>query len=297
MLKHILVTGATGKQGGAVVRSLVSINRTTIQFAILALTRNSLSRSAQSLASQPNVTLIEGDLNDIPAIFDKLSRPLHGIFSVQTAGSSKIEEEQGKRLVDAAVKVNVKHFIYSSVDRGGPKHSDENATPISHFITKFNIEKHLQATAGAMKYTIIRPVGFMDNFTSDFFGAAMSSMLRLNGEQSRFQLVSTRDIGNVTGLAFAKEEEFIGRCISLAGDELSWAELNEVFQKVTGMPAPTTYWIVGVTLRWMLRVQMNWFRDFGFDADIEECKRLLPGLLGFEQWLIEESGFLGHSEI
>ena len=96
MLKHILVTGATGKQGGAVVRSLVSINRTTIQFAILALTRNSLSRSAQSLASQPNVTLIEGDLNDIPAIFDKLSRPLHGIFSVQTAGSSKIEEEQGE---------------------------------------------------------------------------------------------------------------------------------------------------------------------------------------------------------
>jgi uncharacterized protein YbjT (DUF2867 family) len=289
--KSILVTGATGKQGGAVIQSLLAANDITPTFEILALTRTLSSQSAQKLAVKPNVTVIEGDLNNVPAIFAKLPSPLHGVFSVQTAGNSAAEEKQGKDLIDAAVRSGVKHFVYSSVDRGGPQDSDQNATPIAHFITKFNIEKHLLATAGDMQYTIIRPVGFMDNFTPDFYGAAMSSMLKLNGEESRFQLVCTKNIGDVAGLAFQRQEEFAGRCISLAGDDLSWKDMDEIFKRVTGAGAPTTYGIVGSALRWMLSVQMDWFRDLGFGADVEECKMLLPGLLGFEQWLREESGF------
>lgn len=177
------------------------------------------------------------------------------------------------------------------MDRGGPRESDVDPTPIAHFRTKFNIEKHLLAVAGKMDYTIIRPVGFMDNFTPDYLGAAMSSILRLNGETTKFQLVSTKNIGDLAGLAFQKREDYAGQCISFAGDILDWKEMNELFKKVTGSQAPTTYGYVASILRWMLKIQMDWFRDYGFKADVEDCRQLLPDLLSFEDWLRQESNF------
>lgn len=292
-LLNILVTGATGKQGGAVVQSLLNSNTPVPQFSVIALTRSLKSAKAQSLATQPHVTVVEGNLDDVPAIFAQLPTPLYGVFSVQTAGKAAVEEKQGKDLIDAAIKAGVNHFVYSSVERGGPEKSDIDPTPIPHFISKFNIEKYLLATAVQMEYTIIRPVGFMDNFTPDFFGSAMSSILKLNGVHNRFQLVSAKDIGNLAGLAFQTPADLKGKRISLAGDDLSWAEMDDIFKAVTGSGAPTTYHFIGYALRWALSNQMDWFRDVGFGANVEDCRKLVPGLLGFEKWLREESGFQG----
>ena len=84
-MKSILVTGATGKQGGSVVQSLLARKA---PFQILAVTRNAQSSSAQKLAQKsPNVTLIEGDLDSPAAIFaaakEQASTPVWGVFSVQ----------------------------------------------------------------------------------------------------------------------------------------------------------------------------------------------------------------------
>jgi uncharacterized protein YbjT (DUF2867 family) len=85
MSRSLLITGATGKQGGAVIRSLLSRNA---DFNILAVTRDKTSRSAQKLASlSPKISLLQGDLNDTNAIFERArdvsSSSPWGVFSVQ----------------------------------------------------------------------------------------------------------------------------------------------------------------------------------------------------------------------
>lgn len=90
-------------------------------FTIFALSRNIQSASAVALVEKfPAVKLVEGSLDDPHAIFARLETPIWGVFSVQNSmirGSNyEVEERQGKKLVDAAIRHNVKHFVYISVD-------------------------------------------------------------------------------------------------------------------------------------------------------------------------------------
>ncbi|KAK7996266.1 transposable element tc1 transposase [Apiospora marii] len=111
----ILVTGATGKQGGALIDNLLSSSQAP-QFDIIAVTRDTQSVKAQKLSALPNVKVISGDLTSPDAIFEAAG-PVWGVYSVQVNSDS--EESQGKALVDAAVLHGVQHFVYSSGDRGG----------------------------------------------------------------------------------------------------------------------------------------------------------------------------------
>ena len=170
MSKVLLITGATGKQGGAVVDSLLESPEAQ-KFTILAVTRNPDSPSAQKLKDR-GVKIVTGNLNDVPAIFQNaktvVDQPIWGVFSVQIpigkGATGQTEEAQGKGLVDGAVANGVKMFLYASVDRGGDEKSPDNPTNIPHFISKYNIEKHLveKAKAAEMDWCILRPVAYMD---------------------------------------------------------------------------------------------------------------------------------------
>jgi uncharacterized protein YbjT (DUF2867 family) len=294
--KSILVTGATGKQGGALISSLLA-SRSTSPFNIIALTRNTNSARAKSLASKPNVTILEGDLDDCPAIFSKLTSPLHGVFSVQVPLKAKVEEKQGKDLIDAAASFGVKHFVYTSVDRGGPERSDLDGSVVPHFRSKFNIENHLKTVGPkhGMDWTIIRPVAFMDNLTPDFLGRGFATLWKINGAESRLQLVASRDVGKLATEAFISQEEFKGRALSLASDELSWQEANDTFKAFVGTDLPMTYGWIGHVLRFVLHehlgIMFKWFVDVGFGADPKAFKGKIPELLTFDAWLRTESGF------
>jgi NAD(P)-dependent dehydrogenase (short-subunit alcohol dehydrogenase family) len=85
MARALLVTGATGKQGGSLINALLEANA---DFEILALTRNANSASAQKLkAKSPNIKLVTGDLDAIDSVFEKAKQasklPIWGVFSVQ----------------------------------------------------------------------------------------------------------------------------------------------------------------------------------------------------------------------
>lgn len=163
MSKYILVTGATGKQGGAVIQAL-SNNR---NITILAVTRDSLSATAKELRRKHrNVELVEVNLNDASSIFVRAQTvaqgsPLWGVFSVQVSQGPNVttdgEIAQGKSVVDESVKAGVQHFVYSSVERGGNDESWECETSIPHFQTKHHIEHYLRSNAGSMSWTILRP--------------------------------------------------------------------------------------------------------------------------------------------
>ncbi|KAF2877627.1 NmrA family protein-like protein [Massariosphaeria phaeospora] len=310
--KAILITGATGKQGGAVLNQLAA-HASKPQFTLLAVTRSPSSASAQKiLARHPSVKLVQGDLNDVPALFTaakdalraaKLAPSIWGVYSVQISmgkgTSTEGEIAQGTALIDASIKEGVKHFVYSSVDRGGNAKSFDTETPIPHFQTKFHIEKHLLQAAGrqgeTMGWTILRPVAFMDNLAPGFptkvFLAAMRDTLPPTKQQ---QWVSVEDIGLFAAHAFRDPERWNARAEALAGDELTFAELSGCFERATGYPVPVTYSIFGSALKYMvgeLNVMITWFAGEGYGADVERLRSEEPELCGMERWLRERSGW------
>lgn len=321
MAKTILVTGATGKQGGAVIDALLDLDKTGSQFTILALTRNALSPAATRLltkAPNSNLRLVQGNLDDVPALFEAAKTaspdpdtPVWGVYSVQVSlgpgVTSAGELAQGTALVDGAIAAGVKHFVYSSVERGGDEASWDNATDVPHFRSKHEIERHLRdATAAGtpgegMGWTVLRPVVFMENldlgFQTRVFVAALKNYLGAAGKP--LQWVSVADIGVFTAKAFADPDKWNRKAVGLAGDELTMAQLDGAFVKVTGSPAPSTYWLLGSALTGMVKemgLMLGWFASDGYKVKIEELRLEHPGLLTMEEWLAERSPFAASKE-
>lgn len=296
--RRLVVAGATGKQGGALISALLA--KPSQPFEIYALTRNKASKGAQALASQPNVHVIEGNFKNPEAIFSQVEKPW-GFFSVTMPINAKKEEQEGKAMTKAAIDAGVRHIVFTATERGGQSKSDTEPTNIPHFVSKFNIEKDIIEKATQSRqgttWTFLRPVAFMENLTNDFFGKGFMAVWRLNGDDRRLQLIGAKDIGRVAAEAFlhAETEEYRNKAISLAADEISPNEAARVFKEVTGQEIPSTYSFVGSTLRFMLWEQLGimfkWFVTHGFGADISTLRQRYPFMQDFRTWVAEESAW------
>jgi uncharacterized protein YbjT (DUF2867 family) len=293
--RRILVVGATGKQGGAVIDALLSQSKTHAHpIRILALTRNVASPSAKHLAQNPLIELVQGDPTNPAAIFAAAS-PIDAVFCVTVHGKPGAEEAQAAGLIDASIAHGVKHFVFTSADRGGEEVSNVTPTPVAHIASKHRIEEYLinAAARTSLTWTILRPVTFMENLTPDFAGKGFAAMWNQVGARS-IQLVSVKDIGVFGARALLQPEKWAGRKVGIAGDRLNFAEACVVFKRVTGQDMPVTFRAVGS----MLKVAMpdigamfEWFGTGGCDVDIEACREEYPGLQDFGMWLKECSGF------
>ncbi|KAK5081125.1 hypothetical protein LTR70_009141 [Exophiala xenobiotica] len=310
-VKRILVCGATGQQGGAVVKALLD-HPPWFPHEILALTRKASSPAARKLASNAKVKVIEGDLEHSPAIFEKAGGKgsVWGVFLVtlpsmkrSIPGVEDTEVTQGKALFDAALENGVSHFVFSSVDRGGDEKSWDTPTNVPHFITKHEIELHIreyvQAKVGGndMTYTILRPTAFMDNYRPGLPGRIFAAAWAQLG-QKRLQLVATSDIGIIAAQAFSDPEgdNYKNKAIGLAGDDISQAEANESMWRAKRRPMVQSYWIFAYLFKWMvadLGIMFKWFETDGYGCDIEKCRRLNPQMKDFKTWLKEESAIPG----
>lgn len=303
MSKSILVTGATGKQGGSVVDAILALPNAS-DYTILAVTRDSNSGSAQKLAAKsPSIKLVEGNLDDVPTLFKNAAEvskePIWGVYSVQISMGKGVtfegEVKQGCDLADESVKQGVKQFVYSSVERGGDEKSWDNPTPIPHFQTKQLVEIHLRDHAGEMGWTILRPVAFMDNLAPGFpTKVFMTAVHNTLGDNKPLQWVATSDIGFFAAQAFAKPEEWNHKAIGLAGDELTVHEINKAFANATGYPLGTTYSFLGSALMWgvtELGHMIGWFGSEGYKANISNLRKIHPELMNMETWVQKKSAF------
>ncbi|CAJ2506742.1 Uu.00g079280.m01.CDS01 [Anthostomella pinea] len=308
MSKTILVTGATGKQGGAVINALLS--QSIENFTILAVTRDASSTSAKELsAKSPDIKLVEGNLDDVPGLFEEAhgvaGEHIWGVYSVQVSMGKGVtfegEVKQGRDLIDESVKTGVKHFVYSSVERGGDEKSWHNETPIPHFQSKCYIERHLRDVTASgnsgedMGWTILRPVAFMDNLAPGFPTKVFLAAMRNWVGQKPVQWVATSDIGVFAAKAFTAPHYWNRKAVGLAGDELTFDQLSESFEKATGKPAPVAPWFFGSALTYMvteLRLMIGWFASDGYRADIKARRKDHPGMLTLEQWLDKEGPFV-----
>ena len=273
--KVILVTSATGHQGGASLRHLRERG-----FSVRALTRDPDQPQARALTG-PGVEVVRGDMENR----DSLTRALDGVYGVHAVQPSNhadpdAEVRQGINLADSAKGSDVSHFVYSSVG------SADRRTGIPHFESKFRIEEHIRATG--LRFTIVRPVFFMENWLA-MRPAIESGTLSLPlTPETRLQMIAVEDIGGVVALAFERSGKWQGRDFDLAGDELSMSELAQVFTRATGREVRyvQTPWDefenqAGREIALMYR----WFQDTGYHVDIPSVRQEYPSLLAFDQWI------------
>lgn len=271
----ILVTGATGHQGGATLRHLRQKG-----FTVRALTRDPTSEAARALVGR-GTEVVRGDLND-KASLGRVLDGVQGVYSVQSSTEEGVEGEirMGTNLADEAKRNDVRQFVYSSVA------SADRNTGIPHFDSKFKIEEHIRGTG--MRYTILRPVFFMENFLGmrdQIDGGVLSFPLT---PETKLQLIAVDDIGGFATMAFEKPGHWQGRAVELAGDEMSMADLAASFGRMAGRDveyrqAPWDEFEKKVGPE---RIKMfHWFQDVGYNVDIGDVRREYPGLHTFERWL------------
>ena len=150
--KTVVITGATGKQGGATLRHLARLGG----FKLKAMTRKADSDASRALAAL-GAEIVTGDLNDAASL-ERVLAGAWGLFAVQNTWEAGVvvEEEQGKRLANVARAQGIQHIVYTSVGS-----ADKN-TGIPHFENKFRVEQEIKRL-GFPSYVILRPVFFMEN--------------------------------------------------------------------------------------------------------------------------------------
>jgi uncharacterized protein YbjT (DUF2867 family) len=275
----ILVTGATGLQGGATARHLLAGG-----WPVRALVRDPHSPGATELA-RSGAELVVGDMDDRDSL-DAAVRGAHGVFSVQPAfiapDFAENELQRGVNVADAAHAAGVGHLVYASVG------SADRASGIPHWEVKWEIEQHIRALG--IPATVLRPVMFMEYHADPTYGVyGQAAHIRTIPPDERVQLIAVSDIGAFAALAFADPRRFVGQAIELAGDELSLDQLLSAIARATGRDVAV---IAGrtpadaSTAEGEFAAMTSSFR--GWSADIPTLRMLHPALLDFDSWLAKE---------
>ena len=277
--RTILVTGATGKQGGATARALLKQRGT---WRLRALVRDPSSKGAEDLGAL-GIELVRGDLSDVEAVRSAV-RGAYGVYSVQTPmGRDGVagEERQGKLLATEAARAGVQHFVYSSVAGA------ERRSGVPHFESKWRIEEHVRASG--LPATILRPVAFMDNFDTFAFRTVMLAMTKRFVDDSKpVQFVAVRDIGWFAAEAFRDPSGYVDRAIELAGDAATRPRLVEILRRAGRTPV-VPFRMPDLLLGRMpadFTIMMRWIGERGFEADLDELRGINPKLMTLQEWAI-----------
>lgn len=283
----IVVSGATGLQGGAVTRRLLKHG-----WSVRGLTRNAASKQAQALKAL-GVEVVQGDMEEVASL-----RPVfagaYGVYSVQNPfiGGPEAEIRQGKNVADVATASGVQHLVYGSAGIG------RRGTNVPSWETKLQIEDHMKALG--LPLTILRPMAFMELMTyKKFFPAAATwqVMPALMGSSRPVGWLCTDDLGAIVAKAFAAPGEFVGKELALTSDVQSLDECRSIYRQVMGrnpprFPMPTwlfeRFGFVGKDLTTM----WQWLRTETFELDVEPTRALHPDALGVRDWLQQQKSLL-----
>jgi len=261
----ILVTGATGQQGGAVARRLISRG-----YLVRALTRKPQGEAAMML-SKLGAEVMQGDLDD-PQSLERALTGIWGVFAVQNTWETGVEreEEQGKRLAEIAKKKDVQVFVYTSV---GSAHRN---TGIPHFDNKWRIEEKVREL-GFPSYTILRPVFFMENFISPSFKPGLKEGKLMIGIKPNtvLQMIAVEDIGKFGARAFEEHREMNRREIDLAGDQHTMPEVAEILSKAMGKKIQYVQTPIEEVRKFShdFAIMLEWFDRVGYNANIHRLAK------------------------
>jgi uncharacterized protein YbjT (DUF2867 family) len=272
--RTILVTGATGKQGGALINQLTGKG-----FNLRAMTRHPDGDAATALRGR-GVEIVQGNLDDEASLRSAL-QGAWGVFAVQNTWEAGVEgeETQGKRLAQVAKQAGVQHYVYASVG------SADRNTGIPHFDNKWRIEE----TVRSLKFpshVIYRPVFFMENLPTPWF-LHDDKLISAIQPSTVLQMIAVVDIGKYAAACFTEAERLKGEEFDIAGDQRTMPETAEVLGQVLGRKIS----YVQIPLAEVRKnsedfaLMLDWFDRVGYDVDIDGTARefgITPTRL--EQW-------------
>ena len=277
--RPIAVSGATGKQGGAVVARLLARGH-----KVRALTRNPDKPSAQSLA-EAGADVVRADLEDASTLEGALDGA-GALFSVQDFLEAGVDAErrQGLNLTAAAAASDIEHIVYS-----GASTMDRN-TGVPHLDSKWEVESVVRAQS--KPWTVFRPAAFMENWAWDKDAILNDGVMNLPGRPDMiYRQVSVQDIAAMAVIAFENPDFWVGNITSLAGDAMTPPEMAATFSKVIGRDVaynqvdwPTCLETQGEELTAMYR----YFDEYGMDGEPAQLRFWHPEALAFEAFLRQD---------
>jgi uncharacterized protein YbjT (DUF2867 family) len=287
----VLVTGATGAQGGATARRLLQRGH-----AVRVLTRRADSPHAHELI-RLGATLAVGDLDD-PEVLGAATRDVNGVFSVQVPDTTDTDSERrhGFALIKAAARSGITHFVHTSVSCAGRHESfprwAEGYWSRKYWTDKWDVEQAVR-TAGFRHWTVLRPSFLMDNFAHPkagfmfphLAGGEIATALR---SSTRMQLIAADDVGAFARAAFEEPLNYHGRNIELAAEALTMPEVADILSRVTGRPivnvelTPAQAIARGLFPGWVR--SQEWSNEVGYCASTRDLMLYGIALTSFEQW-------------
>ncbi|ANK92119.1 MULTISPECIES: NmrA/HSCARG family protein [Rhizobium] len=279
--RSVLVTGATGQQGGAVARALLARGH-----RVRAICRRSESDSARRLAAA-GVEVVAGDLDDAGSVTQAAS----GVDTMFLMGNSyeagtDAETRQGITAANAAKAAGIGHLIYSSVADA------DRRTGIPHFDSKFLVEQHIAGLG--IPYTISAPVAFMENTVAAWAidGLRQGVYAAALPPGRVLQQICLADIGAFVAALTERREQVFGRRFDIAGDELSGEEQVKVLSEVLGRPIGYQELLIAAMRQQSedAALMYEWFDRTGYDADILSLRRDFPDV-GWHRYADWAGGF------
>ena len=264
---NVLVTGATGKQGGHLVGELLSRGH-----SVRALTRKPESPAAAALAER-GATIVPGDFEDQESL-ERAVRGVDTVFAMSTPfeGGANRETREGINIVRAVSRLRVGHLVYSSVAGA------DRATGIPHFDSKFEVEKEIRRSG--VPFTIVAPVFFMENFLADWLaaGIARGAIAIPVPATRRLQQIAVADIAQFSALVIERRERFLGQRIDIASDELTLVTAAAAISEVSGRRVEYTALPLDAVRRQNedLARMYEWFDRVGYDADVVGLRTIYP---------------------
>lgn len=280
--RTIAVLGATGRQGGQVVRHLLEDGWT-----VRAITRTPDGKKAAELR-RLGAHIVRADLED-PASLDAAFVGAYGVYSVQLPRSGAIEVEisQGRNVGEAAAGAGVEHVVYGSAGL------DDQKRGIEQWDAKIEIAQGFRRLG--LPLTVLRPMAFMELMTDAAYFPQSSTwytMPKLLGDDYRVTWISVRDVGAIAAKAFADPERFVGRSLNLVADVRSLSECRKIYREVRGRKPPRFPMPLFLFRRFVgddLITMWRWLHDNPLRADPAETREILPEAMDVRTWLAATS--------
>jgi uncharacterized protein YbjT (DUF2867 family) len=273
----VVVTGATGRQGGAVTRALLRDGR-----RVRALTRKPGGPAARALAAA-GADVFASDMDD-PDSLDRAFAGADGVYSVQNFMTSGLDGEirQGRNVGEAAVRAGVRHLVYGSAGVG------RRGTGVGSWESKLHVEDHLRGLGLPM--TVLRPMAFMELMTDRAFYPAAGVWHvwpKVAGWDFQVPWLSCHDLGVIAAKAFADPQGYIGRDLKLAAEVRSLKECRSTYARVMGREPRRFPMPLGLFQRFSPdTVRMwEWCRKNDLDTDRDLVRSLHPEAMTVEMWL------------
>lgn len=302
--KIIAVIGATGAQGGGLIRAI--LNDSESGFKARAITRNSGSEKAKALANM-GVEVVEADVDDKASLI-KAFEGAYGAFCVTFFWehfSPEKENFHARNMAEAAREADVKHVIWSTLEdtrKWIPLEDDRMPTlkekyKVPHFDAKG--ESNVYFENSGVPYTLLNTSFYWENFI--YFGLGPQKgpdgklAITFPMKDKKLPGIAVADIGKCAYAIFKKGKEYQGKTVSIAGEHLSGAQMADAFSKHLGTEVayndvpPEVYRNFGFPgaddMGNMFQFKADFEADYCGARDIEVTKKLNPELLNFNSWL------------